>query len=185
MRGLNRAHPLIRFYLPLAAVLILAVVFSSLLGASPGDTIADRELGQADFVHSTNPSFVRQKSLSLQGDPRGGNGVAVDQALGHIYVADHNNNRVLGWNNVSSFTSGQDADLVIGVSDFFTAPPQCFDFPNGFCGPYGLTVDPSNGNLWISDERSLTEVNAPFSQTGPAILLTSNATNAAHIGDCN
>src|SRR5215469_11420097 len=140
------------------------------LTATISDTIADRELGQGDFVHSTSPSFVRAKSLSLHGDPRAGM-IAIDIAGGHIYVADRNNNRVLGWSNVASFTSGQNADIVIAAPDFLTAPFGCGDFPNGLCGPFGLAVDPSTGNLWIADDRSLDEVDAPFSQTGPAIPL--------------
>jgi DNA-binding beta-propeller fold protein YncE len=102
-----------------AAAMALVIAALSALAGSPGDTIADRELGQGDFTHATNPSFVRARSLSLQGDPRGP-GVAIDRAGGHIYVADHNSNRVLGWNSVASFVNGQDADLVIAEPDFFT-----------------------------------------------------------------
>src|SRR5438067_1516308 len=89
--------------LPLVAAILLCLVVVPRLIASPSDTIAERVLGQTDLTHSTSPSFVRKKSLSLVGNPRGGTGVAVDQSGGHIYVADHNSNRVLGWNSVASF----------------------------------------------------------------------------------
>src|SRR6266851_937721 len=170
----------------IAALAVVAAIMATvaLLPATPGDTIADRELGQADFTHSTSTSFVRKKSLFLDGSCGGCTGVssvAVDQSGGHIYVADHNNNRVLGWSSVSGFANGADADIVIApapnnltsppsAGDFFTSG-GCFDYPNGFCGPIGVAVDPSSGDLFVSDDRSLSEVNAPFSQTGPVIPL--------------
>lgn len=183
----------IRTRLIIALAAIAAVMATvALLPATPGDTIADRELGQADFSHSTSKSFVRKKSLFLDSSCGGcgdGESVAVDQAGGHVYVADHDNNRVLGWNSVSTFTNGQDADIVIGPApnnltsppgpgDFFTGGGGCFDYPNGFCGPTGVAVDPTSGDLFIADARSLTKVNAPFSLVGPVIAMSvSNSTN--------
>ena len=35
-----------------------------------------------------------------------------------LYVADDDNNRVLGWNDAASFANGAAADLVIGQPDF-------------------------------------------------------------------
>src|ERR1700756_49091 len=107
----------IRTRLVVAIAAVAAVMATvALLSATPGDTIADRVLGQTDFTHSTSPSFVRKKSLFVDGTCGGCIGVssvAVDQAGGHIYVADHNNNRVLGWSSVSGFANGADADIVI------------------------------------------------------------------------
>jgi len=86
----------------LAQLAVLA--FATRVNAAAGDTIADREMGQDDFVHSTTPSVVRKRSLDLQGNPRG-NGVAIDtfHSPSYIYVADRNRNRVLAWGDVLSF----------------------------------------------------------------------------------
>src|SRR5262245_15066091 len=95
-----------------AALVPWAVLaFAARLNAAAGDTIADRALGQVDFVHHTDPSFIRAKSLDLEGNPRG-NAVAIDTAHtpSAIYVADSNSNRVLAWRDVSTFTNGAGAD---------------------------------------------------------------------------
>src|SRR5258708_39754955 len=171
-----------RRFLPLdnSRILLLFLLFVALamgfavtqLADLTSDTIADRELGQGDFVHASPVSFVRARSLNLQGDPRA-NGIAIDQAGGHIYVADINSNRVLGWSSVASFVNGQNANIVIAAPNFLTTP-TCSSFPAGLCGPFGLAVDPGTGNLLIADDRSLDEVNAPFSQPPPAVPLSNN-----------
>src|SRR5215470_14920549 len=139
--------------------------------AAAGDTIADRELGQGDFVHSTNPSLIRQKSLDLQGDPRG-NGVAIDVAHNPspIYVVDTNSNRVLGWHDVASFANGADADLVIGAPDFFTGSQGCLRTSTGFCTPFTVAVDPS-GALYVSGDH-VEKFAAPFGQSPPVTGTT-------------
>ncbi len=145
-----------------AAVIALA----PLVIAAAGDTIADRELGQFDFVHATNPSFIRKKSLDLTGDPRG-NAVAIDRfhTPSRIYVADTNTNRVLGWSDVSSFVDGADADLVIGAPDFYTGSQGCLRTSTGFCGPQALAVDPS-GSLFVSGDH-VEKFILPFAQSPP------------------
>jgi hypothetical protein len=64
--------------------------------------LADRVLGQDDFVHS-GIDKTKADSLALP------SGVAID-AWGHLYVADSGNNRVLGWLSASSFTNGAAAE---------------------------------------------------------------------------
>src|SRR5215467_9531400 len=83
------------------AVLCATVSFVAvtMLPAATGDTIADRELGEPDFLHSAaiNVNGVNNGT----GNPYGLNGataLAVDGA-GHLYAADTANNRVLGWHN--------------------------------------------------------------------------------------
>jgi sugar lactone lactonase YvrE len=144
----------------------IAVAGTTRLYAAPGDTVADRELGQGDFVHSTSPSFVRKRSLDLQGDPRG-NGVAIDTHANpaHIYVVDTKTNRVLGWSDVASFADGADANLVIGAPDFFTGSQGCQRNATGFCTPFAVAVDPS-GNLFVSGDH-VEKFTAPFAQIPP------------------
>jgi hypothetical protein len=142
------------------------LAFAARLNAAAGDTVADRALGQVDFVHHTDPSFIRAQSLDLEGNPRG-NAVAIDAAHtpSAIYVADTNSNRVLAWRDVSSFTNGAAADLVIGAPDFYTGSQGCLRTSTGFCIPQALAVDPS-GNLFVSGDH-VERFAAPFGQSSP------------------
>src|SRR5258708_40209982 len=80
-----------------------------------GDTTADRVLGQFDFSH---------KIANLV-DAKGFNGLAflaIDRSTtpNRLYVADSANHRVLGYKDVTTFTNGGAADLVIGQPDFIS-----------------------------------------------------------------
>jgi sugar lactone lactonase YvrE len=133
-----------------------------LLPAATGDTVADQVLGQPDFVHES-ANTVDGASMSAP------DFVAVDitASPNHLYLADTNNNRVLGWNNAASFTNGAAADLVIGQPDFFSSR---INVTNGQPGantlwsPTGVAVD-SNGNLYVADSGNnrVLEYAAPFS----------------------
>jgi sugar lactone lactonase YvrE len=123
----------------------LVVVSVTLVRANPGDTVADRELGQVDFAHA-GPNSVDAYGLYQPG------GIVVD-ASGHVYVADTLNSRVLGWSDVSAFTSGAAADFVIGQPDFLS--DKCNNSSSGIsdstlCNPTGLALD-SSDNLYVSD----------------------------------
>ena len=107
-------------------------------------------------------------------------GVAVD-TTGHLYVTDSDNSRVLGWRNVSSFSNGQAADLVLGQPDFnsgdatrtvFSGSPA----PGTLCYPEGLAVDGA-GNLYIADtvNTRVVEYNAPFSACASFPCVGGNA----------
>lgn len=73
---------------------------------------ADIVLGQADF-NTVKPVTVDAKSF------RGPQGVWIQG--NRLFVADTQNNRVLIWNNIPT-SSNQPADVVLGVSNFTTAP---------------------------------------------------------------
>jgi len=74
---------------------------------------ADLVLGQPD-MNTVNPVKVDAKSF------RGPEGVWIQGS--QLFVADTQNNRVMIYNQIPT-TNGQAADLVLGVSDFTTAPP--------------------------------------------------------------
>ena len=117
----------------------------------------------------------------------------------HLYVADTGNNRVLGWNDESSFANAKPADLAFGQRDLFSS--KCNDGveiggigADSLCFPAGLAIDQS-GNLLVADagNNRVLVYNTPFdaasaeSGAGDAIadfvygqrgLFTSNACNA-------
>ena len=133
---------------------------------SAGDTIADRVLGQMDFVHATQ-NFADASTLDLS---RSAAKVAIDQSSipNRVYVADFTNNRVLGWNNAAALTNGEPANIVIGQPDpFSTACNNGGVSASSLCGPIGVAVDGS-GNLYVSDSQNnrVLEYNTPFSNTG-------------------
>ena len=103
-------------------------------------------LGQLNFTHAT-PNLVDAVGLA---NPVA---VAIDTSASpnHIYVADSDNERVLGWNDAASFGNGAPADLVIGQPDFLSS--VCIPFIAGsicvcslttadtLCNPSGVAVD--------------------------------------------
>ena len=85
----------------------------------------------------------------------------------HLYVVDTQNSRILGWNDATSFTNGQPADLVIGQPDFdSTACNSGGVGASSLCLPGGVAVD-SDGNLYVGDtlnNRVLVSVRRSTSQ---------------------
>ncbi len=78
--------------------------------------------------------------------------VAVDPSSGAIYVADTQNNRVLGWRNRDAAANGAKADIVIGQRDFYSTS---FGGPgtalqNGLNQPTAVAVA-ANGDLYVAD----------------------------------
>lgn len=146
----------------LVAIAALAIVATvPLLPAATGDTIADSVLGQADLLHES-PNTVDGASMNAP------DFVAVDRKASpnHLYVADTSNNRVLGWNNATSFANGAAADLVIGQLDFFSNRVNLTNGPaaaNTLSSPTGVAVD-SKGNLYVADSGNnrVLEYAAPF-----------------------
>lgn len=106
-------------------------------------------LGQGDFTHG-GPDIVKNSGMA------GPSFVAIDRSVtpNHLYVSDSGNNRVLGWSDAATFTTGQAADLVIGQTDFVSY--QCNqgmgETPSAstLCNPLGVAVDAS-GNLYVAD----------------------------------
>ena len=142
-----------------SGVLMIALYAAIVLGAA-GDTTADRVLGQGDFTQG-GINMMDAQSLNLPV------GVAIDTSTtpNHVYVADSSNNRVLGWNDVTSLTNGAYADLVIGEPDFLSnIGGTSAALLNT---PYGVAVD-SSGNLYVADtvNHRVLEFDNPFSACG-------------------
>src|SRR5271156_3942859 len=144
----------------LVAALLAIIALVAGLPAATGDTIADAVLGQPDFVHQT-PNTVDPQTFASS------SAVAVDvsSATPHLYVADTQNNRVLGYQNAASFANGAPADLVIGQPDLFSG--LCNEGGQAdaatLCGPLGVAVDGA-GNLYVADTQNnrVLEYNPPF-----------------------
>jgi len=122
-------------------------------------------------VANANPNLVEGREFYAP------QAVAVDTSVSPpiFYVSDYDNNRVLGWRNANSFTTGQKADLAIGQPDLFTTFPEgpravaagISTYSTGLSHPSGLAVD-KNGNLYVADagNNRVLRYPTPFAQTG-------------------
>src|SRR5579863_6714350 len=80
------------------AVVIIGAALAIPSIAMQGDTIADRVLGQIDFVHNGLNLIDASGMLNPQS-------VAIDSSVtpNRLYVSDNGNSRVLGYKNVTTF----------------------------------------------------------------------------------
>ncbi|MGH8324124.1 MAG: NHL repeat-containing protein, partial [Steroidobacteraceae bacterium] len=132
--------------------------------AMQGDTIADRVLGQADFLHSGLNLIDANGELNPQA-------VAIDSSVtpNRLYLADTANSRVLGYKDVTTFVNGGPADLVIGQPDFSSGACDEYDVASAsrLCDPAGVAVD-AGGKLYVADSGNarVLEYNTPFAGCG-------------------
>ncbi len=124
--------------------------------ASATGPSATAVLGEAVF--DTN-YFSNASSIASPGQ------ITIDVA-GHLYMADLNDNRVLGWHSATAFANNDPADLVIGQLDFLHVYPNQGGgaaTPTSLNSPQGVATD-SNGNLYVADllNNRVTEYTSPF-----------------------
>ncbi len=130
------------------------------LGGKPGYGNALQVFGQPGFT-SGSPNLVEGREFhtfdaftAISGTnafTAPGAGVATDGV--RVYVADSLNHRILGFRDVRGIKNGQQADLVIGQTDFLrTVVDAGANNPNdlGLNTPAGIAVD-IGGNLWVAD----------------------------------
>jgi uncharacterized protein (TIGR03437 family) len=136
------------------------------------NSTASREIGQPklDLPPVTNsPNLVEGRELY------GPQSVALDMSANPpiLYVADTNNNRVLGFKDAGAFTKGDPADLVIGQRDRFSTSAQGpgTQFSTGLNRPVAVAVD-SHGNLYVADAANNRVVRypQPFAQPAGSLL---------------
>jgi len=155
------------------------------------NSTADLVLGQDDFTHNA-ANLVDGQGLNFP------QAVTIDTSVtpNRIYVADEENNRVLGWRNAASFANAAPADLVIGQPDFLSS--LC-NGTNGtvsadsLCDPQGIAVD-SGGNLYVADASNnrVLEYTNPFAGCagvfpcvgGPASVVLGQGTSFTS-NDCD
>ncbi len=138
-----------------------------------------RVLGQLRTAANFNaPNLVEGKELYFP------TGVALDNTASPpiLYIADTNNNRVLGYRNPAGAGNGATADIVIGQRDLLTTNPQgpATGFSSGLNAPTGLAVDAS-GNLWVADSGNnrILRFSQPFANPTngpPADVVVGQAT---------
>nr|MDQ2900510.1 hypothetical protein [Acidobacteriota bacterium] len=124
-------------------------------GASFGP--ATRVLGQ-DQLNLNSPNLVEGREFNFTAGASVEAGVVADlnSNLPRLYVADTNNNRVLGYADLRKVKPGDPADIVIGQPDFArTLVNYPSNDPNkptqsNLFGPTGLAIDPA-GNLYVAD----------------------------------
>lgn len=124
-------------------------------------------LGQVDFIKNA-ANLVDAAGVFSPG------GIAVDKSVSpnRLYIADTQNNRVLGYNDVTTLINGGPADIVIGQTDLNSS--FCNQGgtvgANTLCVPGAVAVD-SSGRLYVAD----TQNNRVLVYTGP-ISTGMNAT---------
>jgi uncharacterized protein (TIGR03437 family) len=133
---------------------------------------ASRVIGQLNFPYQS-PNLIEGKEFNLSASSASGaSGSAVldnSATPPHLYVADTQNNRILGFKSFQTVQTGQVADLVIGQPDFFRSivnyPSGSATTPNaqGLNSPTSLAVD-SAGNLYVADTQNsrILRFPAPF-----------------------
>ncbi|HEY2107007.1 MAG TPA: NHL repeat-containing protein, partial [Candidatus Binataceae bacterium] len=108
-------------------------------------------------------------------------GVVIDKT-NHLYIADHDNNRVLEYNTpLTSATANLEFGQGNGNGSDFTQNPCNSPALNAasLCGPHKLAVDSAN-NLYVSDNGNhrVLEFNTPLTKTAVA---GSGDTTADHV----
>ncbi|HEY2106181.1 MAG TPA: NHL repeat-containing protein [Candidatus Binataceae bacterium] len=141
----------------LMTLTILAALLTGAFARS-GDTTADRELGQPDLFHNA-PNTVDGNVFNQP------NQLALDKSVTpyRLYIADGQNNRVLGYHSVAALVTGGYADLVVGQSDFYSSGCPFPGTPGSLCSPAGIAVDGA-GNLFVTDSNNnrVLEFSNPF-----------------------
>lgn len=115
-------------------------------GGTMGDKLADYVIGQVDLVHNT-PNLLDNNCFFFPRD------LAVDRSVqpNRLYVADFENNRVLGFESVNVSSNGSGASIVLGQPDFHSS--------DSGTGPTGLNLPPSvavdaKGGVYVADREN-------------------------------
>ena len=149
----------------IALATLLAIAAFAALAVATEEPTPDIFLGQGNLTEGL-PNFINRFGLDSPV------AVAIDRSVtpNHVFVADWNNNRVLGYQNAAGFIDGKDADLILGEHN----PGAISDYLSGFTAstlfhPSGIAVD-SNGNLFVADSGAnrVLEYNAPYISMGTA-----------------
>ena len=107
-------------------------------GAKADGANADGVLGQPDFTsHTSRSGMFSPEGLFVDSGPR-------------LWVADLVNNRVLRFDIPASLANGANASAVLGQPGYAVSTPHTSQ--NGMHFPFGVSMDSSNGRLYVSDQ---------------------------------
>lgn len=114
---------------------------------------ATHVLGQSSMTGSEYNQGGSASNQTLY-DPKG---LALDADSNMLYVADEENNRVLGYNvSTGTIADGMEADRIIGQADHVSTDCNRADNPavNTLCYPYDVAIDQSGDKLYIADNSN-------------------------------
>ncbi len=142
----------------------------TIFNPAPSRIVGQAVLQQQGVLTAIAPNLVEGREFN---SPQA---VAVDASTNPpiLYVADFGNNRVLAWKNVSVFTKGDFADLVIGQRDLLSTSAEGpgRDLSTGLSSPVAVVVD-SAGNLYVTDagNNRILRYPRPLAQTGALLAV--------------
>jgi uncharacterized protein (TIGR03437 family) len=146
-------------------------------GNSGGFAAASRVVGQLGFTYNS-VNLIEGREVFFNSPNLPSAGVVVDGTSTplHLYIADSQNNRILGFNDARNVQAGIPADIVIGQPDFYSSVVNYPDGSNSspsstsLNNPTGLAVD-SSGNLLVADSGNgrVLRFPSPFSQPSGAM----------------
>ena len=141
------------------------------------NSVAQRVLGQGDFSFRATNRIEGREFFLTSGVATGG-GIAIDRnaPVPHLYVADTNNHRILGFSDVRRARNGDTADIVIGQLGVFrslvNSPANDAQEINatGLLYPTDVAVD-EEGNVWVADRGNsrVLRFPKPFAADGSVI----------------
>ena len=140
--------------------------------------LADLKEGNVDAL-----AVIGKREPGRSGSPSGWNLELPQNVLlaeGHLFVADTNRNRVLGWQSVEDAIAGVEPDLVLGASELTAEKTTNFDPPRRLHMPAGLAY--ANGRLWVGGFKFSNYVVAFADPAPPPAAVSSSPAQAAVSG---
>ena len=123
--------------------------------------------GQVDFASGTCNAAGAPSATTVCGPSE----VSTD-GLGHLWVADHGNSRVLRFNNVAGVIDGT-ADLVIGQADMVSRTPATTASQTYF--PYSAVTDRGGALLVADSSNRILRFKPPFANGMAATTVIGQA----------
>ena len=141
----------------LGLILLIAGSADAQLSSSAYRVLGQPDLRQRGINILQNVSLFDPEAIAL--DKRG--------PKIHLYVSDTRNSRVLAWEDVQNYQTGDPPVLVLGQPGPNYSAPLGIGV-KGFTNPLGLGVDPKTGNLYVADfgDNRVLRFPSPFDNLG-------------------